>query len=62
MDTDIRRELSTVADVLARAVKHHKSRDEIIAENLGAVRYSPLTIALDQALNTVSRLIDDAAA
>lgn len=61
MDADTRRALSTVADVLSRAARHHRRRDEHDAEMSLArlTAYSPITCALDDALNTVRGLLDD---
>jgi hypothetical protein len=61
MDAATRRALSTVADVLSRAVRHHRRRDEHDAEiSLARITaYSPITYALDDALTTVRGLLDD---
>lgn len=59
MDTDA---LSTVADTLGRALDHHRCRDEHDADLVGAprVRWSPITLALAEAYDTVRGLCDDA--
>jgi hypothetical protein len=61
INADTRRALSTVADVLSRAVLHHRRRDEHDAEMILArlTAYSPITCALDDALTTVRGLLDD---
>ncbi|SDD86299.1 hypothetical protein [Actinokineospora iranica] len=63
MDADTRHELSTVAIAVHRALTHHQRRDEHDADlaNAPRVTYSPITRALDDALDTLRRLLDDAA-
>ncbi|MGH3863562.1 hypothetical protein [Actinokineospora sp.] len=63
MNADRRQALSTVADTLGRALDHHLRRDEHDADLVGAarVRWSPITLALAEALDTVRGLCDDAA-
>lgn len=55
--------LSTVAETLDRALDHHRRRDEHEADlaNRPRVQWSPITLALAEALDTVRGLCDDAA-
>ncbi len=62
MTDETRDALTTVADTLDRALTHHQARDRYDAEVALArlVAYSPITLALDDALGTVRRLLDAA--
>jgi hypothetical protein len=63
MATDDRGALVLVAEVVERALAHHRRRDEHDADLTltRCVTYSPITRALDDALDTLRRLLDDAA-
>ncbi|WP_424183835.1 hypothetical protein ACOBQX_17910 [Actinokineospora sp. G85] len=55
--------LVLVAETVERALTHHRRRDEHDAD-LGHARrvtYSPLTLALAEALDTLRGVLDDAA-
>lgn len=60
MTDETRDELTAVAEVLDRALTHHQARDRYDAEValVRLVAYSPITLALDDALGTVRRLLD----
>ncbi|MEV6712010.1 hypothetical protein AB0M48_08185 [Lentzea sp. NPDC051208] len=62
MTDGTRDELTAVAEVLNRALTHHQAGDRYDAEvgHVRLVAYSPITLALDDALDTVRRLIDAA--
>lgn len=63
MNTDDRGDLVLIAETVERVLVHHRRRDEHDADLTGAARvtYSPITRALDHALDTLRRLLDDAA-
>ncbi|KJK50279.1 hypothetical protein UK23_11485 [Lentzea aerocolonigenes] len=62
MTDETRDALTGVAETLDRALTHHQARDRHDAEVALArlVAYSPITQALDDALDTVRRLLDAA--
>lgn len=62
MTDETRDALTGVAETLDRALTHHQARDRYDAEVALArlVAYSPITQALDDALDTVRRLLDAA--
>ncbi|WP_158852814.1 hypothetical protein [Saccharothrix deserti] len=64
MDADTRSALGLVSEAVERALAHHRRRDEHDADLTGAARvtYSPITRALDDALDTLRRLLDAASA
>lgn len=58
MTADEARQIAKVKDVLEIAVRHHRARDEMNAAlHLATTpRYSPLTVELETALETVTML------
>lgn len=63
MSPDARGALVLVVETVERVLAHHRRRDEHDADLIGASRvtYSPITRALDDALDTLRRLLNDAA-
>ncbi|MEU4444880.1 hypothetical protein AB0K14_03295 [Actinosynnema sp. NPDC050801] len=63
MTADHRGALVLVVETVERVLAHHRRRDEHDADLTGSPRvtYSPITRALDEALDTLRRLLDDAA-
>ena len=57
-----RRELMKIGDALQRATRFHLFRDQMNAEShlAPSVRYSPLTSALEIALDSMTRLQNEA--
>ncbi|MBB4969102.1 hypothetical protein [Saccharothrix violaceirubra] len=63
MNAETRRALVEVAEVVERAHTHHRRRDEhdIDLGHTPRVTYSPLTLALAEALDALRGVLDDAA-